>query len=164
MGKKTRFAAAVCLVLAAVIGLGIWFFKFHSYRRGAFRWEEETYSACLPDWMREHDRTGLTTKAFVQSLCALDPDNSDGEVHYTSDGLEAYLYRCETAPEVYLLDEVLYVEYVSTDGWQVSLHFRDGQTAELYVYDREKDILYQEDGTDTGVVANYYRSLRRRVQ
>lgn len=160
---RKKIMAGLCLALAAaVLAVGIWFLKFHSRQREATDREVAAYSEYRMKWVRETQAVSASPKNIILSFCTREEEQGD-VISYETAGLEKLLYRCEGTPELYLMEDVLYVEYDSTDGYHVTLHFRDDRSIHLYLFDRDRDILYAETEEKTAVTTNYYRSLRRRA-
>lgn len=150
------------LLIAAILATGIWFFEFHSYEREATDKEVAAYSEYRMAWIRNTQAISASAESMILSFSTQTQDQGD-VICYETEGLEEYLYRCDMTPEVYFLEDVLYVEYDSTDGYHVTLHFREDRSVWLYVFDWERDLLYTETEADATVITNYYRSLRRKV-
>lgn len=160
---RKKVMAGLCLVLAAaVLAAGIWFGKFHSRQREATEQEVAEYSEYRMKWVRDTQAVSASPKNILLSFCTREEEQGD-VISYEPVGLEKLLYRCGEAPEVYIMEDVLYVEYDSTDGYHVTLHFRDDRSIHLYLFDRDRDILYTETEEEAVVTTNYYRSLRRRA-
>ncbi|MBQ7802068.1 MAG: hypothetical protein IJ375_07075 [Oscillospiraceae bacterium] len=159
--RKLLAGCAAVLLAAAVFTAGSWFLRSYSGRQ-ATPAEVQAHRAYFVDWTHIPGwQTGMTEQDMILSLCQRDREE-DGTVFYTSGTLEEHLYRCAGVTDIYLQDEILYVYYETEEG-RAALRYSDGQPTALAVYDEATDVLYQQDGEGTAVIADYYRSLRRRA-
>lgn len=150
MSKKKTLIIGISIIVVCLLICVVYLFVNRSTKREPTQQEIE---ACVPyavDWQSAAGQEG-TDLEIILSLCTFAEEKTIGsnvyEI-YTSDTLGSYLYRFSEMTEIAMLESVLYIQYVDSDGNTITLGYDSTGLMEKAVYNLEADTLYYEiDGS-----------------